>query len=125
MASNNCKLMVVCGEVKNVGFRRHVWRYANVYGLRGFIINVDNTDCVVSYIEGDPNKIDGFRNSIESIIAKYNVNRYQFIDLGPCVKLPDNFNSFEIYSCLSDLLSGNIPKDFVEYIKIKCEDYTS
>ncbi len=117
--------MIVCGDVKNVGFRRHVWRYANIYGLRGFITNVDNTDCVASYIEGDPSKIDGFRNSIEGIIAKYSVSRHQFIDLGHCIKLPDSFSGFEIYGCLSDLLSGNIPKDVVDYIRIKCEDYTS
>lgn len=125
MDSNRCKLMIVCGEVKNVGFRRHVWRYANVHGLRGFIVNVDNTDCVASYIEGDPSRIDLFRNGIENIIAKYDVSRHQFIDLGQCIQLPKHHNSFEIYGCISDLLSGKIPKDVIEYIRIKCEDYTS
>ena len=124
MASNNCKLIVICGEVKNVGFRRHVWRYANVYGLRGFIVNVDNSDCVASYVEGDPNKIDEFRKSVENLIAKYNVNKYQFIDLEQCIKLPANLNSFEIHGCLSDLLAEKIPENIVKDIEMKCVDYT-
>jgi len=115
--------MIICGEVKNVGFRRHVWRYANINGLRGFIVNVDNTDCVASYIEGNPSRIDSFKNGIDSIITKYNVNRYQFIDLGRCIKLPEDYDGFEIYGCISDLFSRNIPKEIIESIRIKCEDY--
>ncbi len=116
--------MIICGEVKNVGFRRHVWRYANIHGLRGFIVNIDNTDCVASYIEGDFSRIDLFRSSIEGIITKYNVNRYQFINLRQCIKLPEDYDGFEIYGCISDLLSRNIPKEIIESIRIKCEDYS-
>jgi len=125
VSTSTCRIMVVCGDVKNVGFRRMVWRHANLKGLRGFIVNVENTDCVAAYIVGDGRSIEGFKADVEKLTAKYSVHRYIMTETEPCIDLGENLNGFEIYGCLSDLAAAKIPDEVVRSIRMKCEDYVT
>jgi len=123
VSTSACKIMIVCGDVKNVGFRRIIWRYANLKGLRGFIANVEDTDCVAAYIVGDRRSIEEFKENVEKLITKYSVHRYEMTEAEPCIDLGEKLNGFEIYGCLGDLVAANIPGEVVRSISMKCEDY--
>jgi len=63
--SENCVAytLIICGEVKHVGFRRYVWRLAKRYQLNGYVSNLPN-ECVEVYVEGEPRKIQELKNKV-------------------------------------------------------------
>ncbi|MEM0026993.1 MAG: acylphosphatase [Ignisphaera sp.] len=71
--------ITICGEVKGVGFRRYIWRIAKMLGLRGFIMNIPNSDCVEIYVEGIDSEI---RELIDRVLQNrvYTINRVDVVE---------------------------------------------
>lgn len=57
--------MIICGEVKHVGFRRFVWGLARRLNLGGYVSNLPD-NCVEIYVEGGQEGIEEFKGRILS-----------------------------------------------------------
>jgi len=64
--------MIICGEVKHVGFRRFIWGLAKRLNLSGYARNLPD-NCVEVYVEGDHQKI-------EELIGKVLTSRVYNVD---------------------------------------------
>uniref|UniRef100_A0A7J3QEU4 acylphosphatase n=1 Tax=Ignisphaera aggregans TaxID=334771 RepID=A0A7J3QEU4_9CREN len=94
---NKALSIILCGEVKGVGFRRYVWRVAKALNLKGYVENVSGRDCVKIYIEGDVDIINEFKNRIT-------VNRVYRIDHIETLEhiYTGRYNDFTIVKCVGE-----------------------
>ncbi len=90
-------LIILCGEVKGVGFRRHVWRIAKTLNLKGYVENIPGKDCVKTYVEGEKSVIDEFVNKI-TIYKFFRVDRVEMLEQVYTGK----YNDFTIIKCLGE-----------------------
>jgi hydrogenase maturation protein HypF len=56
-----CTLLHIKGRVQGVGFRPYIFRLANNYNLKGYVLN--RPDGVIILIQGEPENIDTFIGS--------------------------------------------------------------
>jgi len=75
--ASKAALIVVCGEVRGVGFRRFVWRLAKQLGLKGYVENVAGEECVRVYVEGDAAKLEEFSHRILAAKKVYDITRVE------------------------------------------------
>jgi acylphosphatase len=94
---NKALYIILCGEVKGVGFRRYVWRLAKTLNLKGYVRNVPNRDCVEVYIEGDADLIDEFKNRVIS----NKVYRIEYIETLEHM-YTGRYNDFIIVKCVGE-----------------------
>lgn len=89
--------ITVCGEVKGVGFRRYVWRVAKSIGLKGFVENLADSDCVKIYVEGEDREIKELLNRIVQnrvyIITHINTVEHEYSGL---------YTDFAIIKCVGE-----------------------
>ena len=55
--------MIICGEVKHVGFRRFIWGLAKRLNLSGYVRNLPD-NCIEVYVEGDHQKIEELKDKV-------------------------------------------------------------
>jgi len=119
--SCNTLTLIICGDVINVGFRRHVWRYAKLMNLRGLVVNVDEASCVSIYVEGSEESLKIFSEKIMSLTKSFNISNVDMILSKDSCK---SFEDFEIYNYLKDLASSDkgfrLSKELEKILKTKC-----
>jgi len=76
-STNSAMLITVYGEVKNVGFRRFVWRLAKTLNLKGYVENVLNEDCVRMYVEGCAEKLEELLSRISTAGKAYGITKME------------------------------------------------
>uniref|UniRef100_A0A7J3ZJK9 acylphosphatase n=1 Tax=Fervidicoccus fontis TaxID=683846 RepID=A0A7J3ZJK9_9CREN len=90
-------LIILCGEVKGVGFRRHVWRVAKTLNLKGYVENTPGKDCVRIYVEGEKSAIDEFVGRI----TMYRVFRVDRVEMLEQVHT-GRYNDFIVIKCFGE-----------------------
>jgi hydrogenase maturation protein HypF len=94
---NKALTILLCGEVKGVGFRRYVWRIAKSLNLRGYVGNIPGKDCVEIYIEGEESVIEEFKNKIMTNRI-YEIDNIRILEQEYLGK----YNDFTIIKCLGE-----------------------
>jgi len=96
--ASKAALVVVCGEVKGIGFRRFIWRLAKQLGLKGYVENVAGEDCVRAYVEGDAAKLEEFVYKISAARRVYGIARVEVVERA----YTGRYSDFVIIRCIGE-----------------------